>query len=175
MPACSFSSHPRAPRAQLAPVFGSSFSLVLRGSSASQKQMQARVSSRPAAGLQRLFTHVDVGPADLGKRPAVSAAHADEAHLRSSVHNFPIPVPLHWPDCPGQVQDGMACDRHVGQVLTVVMITTWSLLGVGGGLMTGTCGKVTWSLCLQPCSFSVLASGWDPCCLDPLEGKLGHR
>lgn len=36
----------------------------------------------------------------------------------------------------------------------------------------GTCGKVTWSFCLQRCSFSVLASRWDPCSSVPLEGRL---
>lgn len=92
---------PEAPRVQLAAVCEGSFSLVLLS------PLTGRCTQGSAPGQLLAFRDCPcvVGPTYLDKRPAVPAAHADWAHLRSSIHIRPCPCPfaLVWPDGPGQV------------------------------------------------------------------------
>lgn len=91
----ALSLDPNAPRVQWAAVFGCSFSLVLRGAFASQKQMQARVSSRPAAGLQRLFTTCKWFPR-IWIRGQLCQLHMQTRRISEALSlSFPVPVPLH--------------------------------------------------------------------------------
>lgn len=112
---------------------GCSFPLLFRGPCASRKQMQARVSSRPAVGHRSLclpmckWRPMDkraAGGSDMAS--SISCTMLTRLISETLSMSFPFPVPL--PDSSEQVQAGMACDQHVGQVPTVAIITTWNLL-----------------------------------------------